>query len=116
MKAIKINVEEQKLEYVEVTKDFGISQHIGNGCDMIACPVIFDNEDSIYVDDESLYHEVKGGFIMANWNYPIIGNAIILGADSYGESKDVSTDIEEYKKQIYFVEVEKCLQWRDANV
>ena len=56
MIAFKINSAERKVEQIEINTWQDIAPAIGNECTMFACPVTFENEDTIYVDDEGLYH------------------------------------------------------------
>jgi hypothetical protein len=95
-KAIKIDVENQSIYAVELSDDYkDIYTKIGNGCTTFAVPITFENQDSIFCDDEVLLRpdDIKGGFILKGWNYPIIGNAIILGCDEEGESIDAKTSM-----------------------
>jgi hypothetical protein len=115
-KAIKINVETKKLEYITLGDDYTeIYGAIGNGCDTFCVPITFENEDSMFADDESLLREndIKGGFIMDDWHSPIVGNAIILGCDDEGNSVDCLTKIEDIQDQITFVEESICKMWRE---
>ena len=105
-KAIKIDVEKQTLEYITIEDGLNpIYEAIGNECSCFCCPVSFENEDTIYCDDEILLDtdKIKGGFIMEDWQVPLCGNAIILGTDMEGDSVDVKSDIETLKNQIYFI-------------
>lgn len=113
-KAIKIDVEKQTLEYITIEDGLNpIYDAIGNECSTFCCPVSFDNEDSIYADDDILLHKhkIKGGFIMEGWQYPICGNAIILGTDLEGDSVDVKSDILLLVKQIHFINEFKALSY-----
>ena len=104
-KGIKINSELQTLEYVTLGNDYKeIYPIIGEKCTMFACPITFDNEDTMYVDDDGMFQGYTKGFMMDNWNYPIFGNALILGADEEGDSVDAKHSIEDFKGKIYFVE------------
>jgi len=113
MKAIKINVETKKLEYVELKDSLDIYNSIGNGCTCFEIPIKFENDDTIFCDEEICYREndIKGGFMMKNWNYPILNNGIILGTENY-ESNDCKTKIEDL--EIIFIEMETAKKW--ANV
>jgi len=104
-KALKINVETQTIESIVIGDWKEISKAIGNGCEYFSCPVTFDNEDTIYCDDESLlrFDDIKGGFIMEGWVVPLVGNAILLGADEEGESGDVKTTAEQLMSEIVWV-------------
>jgi hypothetical protein len=115
-KAIKINVETKSLEYITLGDDYKeIYGAIGNGCDTFCVPISFDNQDSMFADDESLLreHDIKGGFIMDDWHSPIVGNAIILGTDDDGNSVDCLTNIEDIKNQITFIDEKICKMWRE---
>jgi len=115
-KAIKINVETKKLEYITLGDDYKeIYGAIGNGCDTFCVPINFENNDGMFADDESLLREndIKGGFIMDDWHSPIVGNAIILGTDDEGNSVDCLTKIEDIESQITFIDMEVCKMWRD---
>ena len=104
-KGIKINSELQTLEYVLLGNDYKeIYPIIGEKCSMFACPITFDNEDTMYVDDEGMYQGYTKGFMMDNWQYPIFGNALILGADEEGDSIDAKSSIEDFKGELVFVE------------
>lgn len=88
-KALKIDVVNQTVTHILIDDIDDIYKAIGNGCEIFCCPINFDNGDTLYADDESLLREnVEGCFMMSNWNYAIVGNAIILGTDEEGESID----------------------------
>jgi hypothetical protein len=113
MKAIKINVEKKELEYVELTDDYkDIYNHIGNGCSIFEVPITFENEDVIFTDEEICLREndIKGGFIMENWRYPLLNNGIILG-NLEGDSVDCQSTIEDLEDKIIFVDIEDCKIW-----
>lgn len=106
IKAILINSENKTI--TEVLHDgtlASIYRLIGNGCTTFTCPVNFANEDSLYCDDESLLRteDIKGGFVMDGWSYPIVGNALILGTDAEGDSVDAKTDIDTLSEEVIFI-------------
>jgi hypothetical protein len=103
MKAIKINTDIQKIEIVEIGDWKDIAPAIGNGCTTFCCPVTFDNKDTIYADDEGLYNDFKGGFMLEGWAYPLVGNAIVLGTNNRGGSIDAKSTIEELENAIIWV-------------
>lgn len=104
-KAIKINSDLQTLEYVTLGSDYKeIYPNISDKCTMFACPIIFDNEDTMYVDDDGMFQGYKYGFMMRDWAYPICGNALILGCDEDGESVDAKSSIEDFIGELVFVE------------
>lgn len=107
-KAIKINVIEKSFDNVTVDSLHSYYQEIGNGCNTFCVPITFENQDSIYCDDNGLYAENIGGFIMKDWNYPIVGNAIVVGTNiQTGDSVDAKTSIEWLKENIIFLSVEQ---------
>jgi len=113
MKAIKINVETKKLEYVELTDDYAdIYHHIGNGCTTFECPIAFENQDIIYADEDICLREndIKGGFMMKNWKYPLLNNGIILGTFKH-DSVDCASKIEDLENKIFFVSIEVAKSW-----
>jgi hypothetical protein len=112
-KALLIDVVAQSITEVQVGNYTDIYKHIGNGCECFCVPVNFENGDSIYVDDEGLLKEVKGGFYMMDWYYPLCGNAIILGTDEEGESVDYKSDLEQIRKEIIFISDEYAKAWQE---
>ena len=108
MKAIKINTDVQKIEIVEIANWKEIAPAIGNGCTTFCCPVSFDNLDTIYADDDGLFNDYKGGFMLEGWAYPIVGNAIVLGTNNRGSSIDAKSTIEELERAIIWVSEDDC--------
>ena len=102
-KALKIDVVNQTVTSIMIDDIKDIYKEIGNGCDLFCCPVDFENGDTLYADDESLLREnIEGCFLMHNWSYAIVGNAIILGTDEEGESVDCkSSSMDIYKEIIW---------------
>ena len=105
MKAILINVKNQSVTQIEMSDDYNeIYTHIGNGCRTFEVPVEFDNGDVLYVDEEGLLQPDKeGAFIMSGWNRPIVGNALIIGADAEGNSVDAKTNADDVARIIRFM-------------
>ncbi len=117
MKAIKINVELRKVEEVTIENYRKIYAEIGQECNTFCCPISFPNDDTLYADDEGLYHDVKGGFLLKYFNYPIVGNAIILGTDiENGESIDAKTTIQDIESQITWVDLESAKNYADKTL
>ena len=103
MRAIKIDVEKQEVYYIEIEKGLQpMYDAIGNGCDLIEAPLRFPKNDALFCDEEINFRQgdVKGGFLIKKMGYPITNNAIIVGADSYGESCDVKMTIQEAERLI----------------
>ena len=101
--AIKINVETQSFEVVKVGNLSDYYKAIGNGCTCFCAPVTFDNGDSVFCDDEGLYHDNIGGWIMDGFSYPLIGNAVVIGANDEGDSEDAKTTIEWLEERVIFI-------------
>ncbi len=112
-KAILIDVQAQTITETQIGHYSDIYAKIGNGCHTFACPVEFDNGDSLYIDDEGLYNDPKGCFIMKGWSMPVVGNAIILGSDEEGESVDCQSTIEEIASQLKFYSEEVAKAWAE---
>ena len=113
MKALKINVVTQQVEEIEFNDWRDIAPAIGNECTNFECPVSFDNEDTLYCDEEGLFHTVEGGFMMKNWDYPIVGNALLIGTDSEGGSVNVKTTKEELFNLIKWVSKDEANDYAD---
>ena len=111
--AILINSANQSVTLVQVGEYTDIYKHLANECSLFACPITFENNDTLYVDDEGLYHPFEGGFMLKDWSYPVVGNGLILGADEEGESRDAETTIEEIMAQIVWVSKEDAQNWSD---
>jgi len=113
-KAIKIDVVKQDVYEIELSDDYkAIYGAIGNGCTIFCAPIEFENGDTLYSDEEGLLHEkMVGCFMMENWKYPLVGNAIILGTDDEGDSIDAKSTIEEIKNQVTFYDSEIAEKWK----
>lgn len=113
MKAILINVDKQTIEYVYKKDDHytNIYAMIGNDCTCFAAPVTLGNGDTLYCDDEGLLKPIYGGIMMAGWNYPLVGNIVVLGSDEEGDTIDVQTTIEELKRGIKFLTKEEIYEY-----
>ena len=117
MKAIKIDVANQTISQVNIANYKEIYSQIGNGCELFCCPIQYENNDVLYADDESLLRDnIEGCFTFPDWNYPIVGNAIILGTDDEGESVDVKTKIAELQSQIMWGNKKVAELWRDRAI
>jgi len=112
MRAIVIDSTNKNVCEVDITADFrDIYPLIGNGCTTFACPVQLENGDAMYADDEGLYNQIEGGFMMRGWSYPIVGNAVLLNVDEEGESIDALSDIEDLKSRIVWISKEDAQRW-----
>lgn len=117
MKALKIDVVNKTITRINIDKEnfsTEIYQQIGNGCNLFCCPVDFENGDCIYADDESLLHEnVEGCFMLPEWNYPIVGNAIVLGTDQEGDTIDSKTSPSELLDNVIWGNKEVAEDYRE---
>jgi len=114
MKALKIDVVNKTISQIEIKNYKEIYSAIGNDCDLFCCPVEFENGDILYSDDEALLHnELEGCFTMLDWNYPLVGNAIILGNDEEGDMADVKTKADEILEKIIWGNKEAAEQYAE---
>lgn len=105
MKAILINPEMQTISEIQIQIDNSLeSMYKVMDCEMIEAPVTFDNEDTLYCDEEGLFKPQKGGIIAKDWAIPILGKVLILGSDDEGNSADVRGSIETYKDMFAWVD------------
>jgi hypothetical protein len=113
---IVINSEKQTIEFAEISNYKDIYPLIGNECDTFCCPVSFDNADTIYADDEALYHPYQGGMIMPDWDYPLIGNFVIVGTDEDGDNADVQSTLDEIRSKVRFLNKSEVASWGRPKV
>jgi hypothetical protein len=111
--AIKIDVASKSLSIVTLNDWQEIAPSISENCSLFECPVTFENGDTIYVDEEGLFNHFEGGFIMDGWKYPLVGNALLIGTDYEGDSKNVETTMYELLKMITWVSKEDSLEWKE---
>jgi hypothetical protein len=115
-KVIVINSEKQTIEFAEISNYKDIYPLIGNDCDTFCCPVSFDNADTLYADDEALYHPYQGGIMMPDWNYPLLGNFVIVGTDENGENQDVQSTLEYFRENVRFFTYEDVQNWYQPRI
>jgi hypothetical protein len=117
-KAIFIDVVKQEVSEISMSDNWqDIAPQIGNGCRLFCCPVTFDNNDSLFADDEAILHdEMVGGFYLEGFRIPILNNALIMGADEEGDTTDCKTTVESIKSQIRFVTREDAEVYRDKAI
>lgn len=111
--AILINSANQSVTLVQVGEYTDIYTHLGNDCTTFACPISFDNEDTLYIDDEGLYHPFDGGFMLKDWSYPVVGNGLILGTDEEGDSVDCQTTVDDIIAQIVWINKDVAQNWSE---
>lgn len=115
MKALKINTETRTIEEIFIDGSLkSIYDAIGNGCTCFECPVSFENDDTLYVDEEGLFHDVNGGMAVKGFGNPIVGNGLIIGTDiETGESRDCLSTVEEIKSKIKWISKEDANMYAD---
>jgi len=105
--AIKLDLDNMNISHVEIERGklSDIYYHIGNGCRTFACPVTYDNHDTLYCDDEALLNpDIKWGVIQKDWRYPIFGNCLIIGNNlNTGDSISAKTKLEDAQQLFQLV-------------
>jgi hypothetical protein len=112
MKAIKIDVVNQKVEQVNIGNDLeDIYEQISNGCSTFTCVYGLETADVIYADDEALFQDVQGGFMLHSMKYPIVGNGLVLGTNLEGESISPEVSVEFIQKNIIWLDKPTAEDW-----
>ena len=105
MKAILINPKLQTINEINYSGDYKDIYKLTE-CSTFTCVYPFNlNEDVIYLDDEGLLKQSNYCFTFRcdnGHNPPLMGNALIIGADKEGESISYKTPITEIKNRIVF--------------
>jgi hypothetical protein len=116
MKAYLINPFERTVTIVEYDGELDNLREL-IGCQWITAPIIFENEDTMYCDDEGMYNQdnKKGSFMMKGWSYPIVGKILVVGANEMGESVDVKTPIKFFEEGAIWVDEYHTTQWINMN-
>jgi len=114
MRVIKIDVAKKLVHEINVKNELkSIYAAIGDECIGFECPVSFDNGDALYCDEEGLYHNITGGFTFPGFQYPIVGNALIIGTDAEGGSIEPYTAISQIERKIKWVSKEDAQAWAE---
>jgi hypothetical protein len=115
MKALKIDVVNKTITEIQLEHTKEIYEIIGNGCHTFCAPVEFDNQDTIFADDEALLQsELQGCFMFPDWKYPIVGNAVVLGTDYEGDVCDAKSSTDDLLELIIFGNKEVAEMHRDS--
>lgn len=88
-KALLINPVNQKVEEIEVETFEDIKGYLW--CNRVEKVFQFENNDSLYVDEEALLKGNEAGFYIGESN-DFIGNGIIIGVDDNGNRIDVKSN------------------------
>ena len=114
MKVIVIDSAKRQVYEAEISSNYkDIYPLLGENVHTFACPVQFNESDTLFVDDEGLYNTFEGGFIMSDWAYPICGNGVIIGSDDEGASTDATMSADDVRKMLNWVSKENCEAWRN---
>lgn len=115
-KAYLIDVTERTIKDIEITDWTQISLWIGGDCEHFTCPISWANGDTIYADDEGLFHEINGGIVVPDLRSQIlVGNVVVLGSDyRTGKSQDVKFTKEEISNLFYFINKETATKYAGA--
>lgn len=112
MKAIKINVYERTLTYIDISNYREICSTLNDKCNNFICPMIFETLDTMYADYYAgINNKNKSGFLLDAWTHPIIGNALIVGTDLNGDLCDVIISISDIENNISFVSNDLVQNW-----
>lgn len=108
MKVIKIDSLKEEVSVIEIDGSLE-SIYKELNCTMIEAPIVLDNEDTLYVDEEGLFvSEAKGGFMFSIYHSPLMGNGLIIGSNDEGENVDVQSTLEDIKNKVTFLPGETC--------
>lgn len=119
--AIKIDVVNQDVYPVQIVPNKLDDIYEQLACDIFTCPLTFDNNDTLFVDDEGLFVEpstLLGAFYIEGFSsQPLFGHGLIVGVDDEGETDEVLSTVEEIKKKVTFLNDEtaeyELLKYRD---
>ena len=117
MKTIKgylIDPTDKTIKEVKYNGDFNkIYDFIGNDCRCFSCYTHHSNGDTIYYDDEGLFHENIGAIIYDKWDTPITGRTVVFGTDEEGDTVDVLSTVEDLKEGLEFIDKddERLVRW-----
>lgn len=113
-KAFLIDVSKRSISDIEIRDYTQISLYIGEECDYFTCPISWANGDTLYADDEGLFHSINGGIVVPDLNQIIVGNVVILGANmKTGASRDVRFTKDEISKLFYFISAEQAMAYAE---
>lgn len=112
MRAILIDPEKRSVTEIQIGKDYK-EIYKAIDCSCFSCPIEYDNADTLYCDDEGLFKDQKGGVIMKDWDYPVLGKMLVLGTDiESGESKDAESTLEFFTNQIRWLNDYEAKGWQ----
>jgi len=112
MKVILIDPENQTVTVINIEKG-NEAIYKAMDCTTFCCPIEYDNNDTLFADDEGLFKAQKGGVLMDNWEYPILGKILIIGCNpEIGSSIGVKSKVKFFTDQIRWVNEKEAEAYR----
>ena len=76
-------------------------------CSCITAPIILENNDTFFLDDEGLFKENSVWFCLGHRGYEFrfVGKAVVLGGDEEGDSVDAKSSIDDIRKRCTFTDM-----------
>ena len=105
MKAILIDSENQTVKQIEIAdgNDHLDSMYKALKCEMFEAPLVFNDGDTLYVDEEAMLKPISMFFEIEGAPQPYAGNGLILGCNlKNGNSRSVKMTVEDIEKKIKF--------------
>ena len=108
MKVIKIDSLKEEISIIDINGSLE-SIYKELNCTIVEAPIILDNEDTLYDDEEGLFvSESKGGFMFSIYHSPLMGNGLIIGSNDEGENVDVKSTLEDIINKVKFLPGDTC--------
>jgi hypothetical protein len=118
---IKIDSRKRLVELIKVDRWSydKVAELIGHGCRSYEMPVMLENRDALFTDEEFLvrkfdleideggmYDPSKFGFVFMPFSNrkPLFGNGLIIGSDKDKDSDSVKTPLQTIREKIFFIE------------
>jgi len=103
MRGILIDPWTKTVEEVDIDKGLdGIYK--ATDCTCITAPIILENQDTFFLDDEGLFK--KNAMWQCDghrgYTFDFVGKALVLGSDREGDSVDAKSSIEDIAKRVTF--------------
>ena len=102
MKALLIDPYERTIKEVKHAGDLKSLYELLD-CSMVEAPIDYPNGDTLYCDEEGWVYprEFLAGFMFPDWDYPILGKALIVGSDEDGRDVGCLSDVDDFKNIIW---------------
>lgn len=117
-KAYKVDAENHTVHEVTITDDYkDLYGVLGLGCDVFTAPIVFEDGDTLMVDDEGLIRgpAICGFSLLAPdgsfWKFA--GNGVLVGADGEGSTADVKMSLEKLKSMIDWMSYIEIQQYQE---